>query len=236
MSDHPKVGFKTRAYQQMFWPFLFCLGFSIKQKRPQWIITLNLGNPWILNFRKTSTGTPPLTRFFYNTDFYLTQFFKPQKQCRTNFFYLTWFFFRKPKMCQNNHQTKKNYFSSKIGIKKLILFQISFWYFKILHDLSIELALISYVKGMQDCSALSIVLFKIYISTKLLKKRTLEMKKSHFSVLVLPKLLLLWHGFSLAQKTLLKKECLYLVLRIFLMTYVLSCNLAQKVRCCHILA
>jgi hypothetical protein len=94
---------------------------------------------------------------------------------------VTRFFFRNAKICQNNHQ--KNYIfhpklleKVKIISNQLLIFQ---------NDSSIQLALISYLKGMQDCSLLSIVLFKIYINQTLLKKGTLKMKKSHFPVTVL---------------------------------------------------
>ena len=30
----------------------------------------------------TNTGTPPLTRFSYNTDFYLTRFFQPKNRAK----------------------------------------------------------------------------------------------------------------------------------------------------------
>ena len=88
------------------------------------------------------TGSPPLTRISYNTEFYLTRFFFSPKTVLI--FYLTQFFFRNLKTCQNNHQ----FFFTQNCCKKLKWFQISFWDFKMLHDSNF--AVILYLKGMQD--------------------------------------------------------------------------------------
>ena len=58
------------------------------------------------------------------------------------------------------------------------LFQITFWYLKMLYDSKIELPSfhISYLKGMQ---AFINTPFTLYLSMKLLKKWTLENEKNH---------------------------------------------------------
>ena len=95
-----------------------------------------------------------------------------------------------------------------------------------------QLALILHLKGMQDFSILlSIVLFTVYISIKLLKKWTLELKKYHFLVLVLKyfsfSTVFLYHGFFVALKTVLREECLYQVL--YFRGFILDKNSQKKI-------